>query len=53
MMMMMIRPETKEKLFNLRHSSARNVIERIFGVVQKKFKVGGPIVRLMRFDYAL
>jgi len=34
-----IRPESPEELFNLRHSSARNVIERIFGVVKNRFKI--------------
>jgi hypothetical protein len=29
------RPQTKEELFNLHHASARNVIERIFGVLKK------------------
>ena len=31
------RPITKEELFNLRHSSLRNVIERTFGVLKKRF----------------
>jgi hypothetical protein len=31
------RPLNKEELFNLRHASLRNVIERIFGVVKKRF----------------
>ena len=31
------RPETKEELFNLRHASLRNVIERIFGVLKSRF----------------
>ena len=31
------RPKTKEELFNLRHASARNVIERIFGVLKCRF----------------
>ena len=30
-------PQTKEELFNLRHSSLRNEIERIFGVLKKRF----------------
>lgn len=30
------RPETKEELFNLRHASARNAIERGFGVMKKR-----------------
>ncbi|KAF7318617.1 DDE Tnp4 domain-containing protein [Mycena chlorophos] len=29
------RPQTREELFNLRHAQARNVIERIFGVIKK------------------
>jgi hypothetical protein len=33
------RPCNKEELFNLRHASARNVIERIFGVMKKRFKI--------------
>jgi hypothetical protein len=37
------RPQTKEELFNLRHSSLRNVVERIFGVVKKRF----PVLSLM------
>ena len=30
-------PTNKEELFNLRHASARNVIERIFGVLKRRF----------------
>ena len=33
------RPETKEELFNLRHASLRNTIERIFGIFKRKFKI--------------
>jgi hypothetical protein len=33
-----LRPETKEELFNLRHSSLRNAIERIFGVLKRRFQ---------------
>ncbi|KNE92679.1 hypothetical protein PSTG_13892 [Puccinia striiformis f. sp. tritici PST-78] len=33
------RPETKEELYNLRHSSLRNVIERCFGVFKRRFKI--------------
>ena len=33
------RPQTKEELFNLRHSSLRNVIERCFGVMKSRFKI--------------
>jgi hypothetical protein len=32
-------PNTKEELFNLRHSSARNVVERIFGVLKRRFRI--------------
>lgn len=31
------KPQNKEELFNHRHSSLRNVIERIFGVLKKRF----------------
>ncbi|OJA11630.1 hypothetical protein AZE42_13458, partial [Rhizopogon vesiculosus] len=34
-----VRPMNKEELFNLRHSSARNVIERIFGVLKHRFHI--------------
>lgn len=34
-----LRPATKEELFNLRHSSLRNAIERIFGVIKRRFKI--------------
>jgi DDE superfamily endonuclease len=33
------RPANKEELFNLRHSSARNVIERIFGVLKGRYRI--------------
>ena len=33
------RPKNKEELFNLRHSSLRNVIERIFGVLKRRFRI--------------
>jgi hypothetical protein len=32
-------PANKEELFNLRHASARNVIERIFGVMKRRFHI--------------
>ena len=34
-----LRPESPEELFNLRHASLRNAIERIFGVIKKKFMI--------------
>ena len=37
------RPCGKEELFNYRHSSLRNVIERCFGVLKARF----PILKLM------
>jgi len=33
------RPHNKEELFNLRHSSLRNAIERIFGILKRRFKI--------------
>ena len=33
------RPQTPQELFNLRHAKARNVIERVFGVLKKRFPV--------------
>ena len=33
------RLETAKELFNLRYASLRNAIERIFGVVKRKFKI--------------
>jgi hypothetical protein len=35
----MYSPQDKEELFNLRHAQARNVIERIFGVLKKRFRI--------------
>ena len=35
----LIRPKTKEELFNLWHSQLCNVIEHIFGVLKKEFKL--------------
>lgn len=34
-----LRPTNKQELFNLRHASARNVIERIFEVFKKRFEI--------------
>ena len=33
------RPQNAKELFNLRHASLRNAIERIFGVLKRKFKI--------------
>ncbi len=33
------RPKDAYELFNLRHSSARNVIERMFGIIKLRFKI--------------
>jgi hypothetical protein len=33
------RPANKEELFNLRHAQARNIIERIFGVLKKRWDI--------------
>lgn len=33
------RPATAKELFNLRHSQCRNAVERIFGVLKKRFKI--------------
>lgn len=34
-------PENPLELFNLRHSSLRNAIERVFGVLKKRFPIIG------------
>jgi hypothetical protein len=41
------RPQDAEELFNLRHASARNVIERIFGVLKWRFRI---LVHPPQFD---
>jgi hypothetical protein len=33
------RPQSREELFNLRHASLRNAIERIFGILKKRFPI--------------
>ena len=33
------RPVNKEELFNLRHAQAQNVIEHIFGVLKRRFRI--------------
>jgi hypothetical protein len=37
------RPLNAKELFNLRHSQLRNIIERVFGILKKRF----PILNLM------
>ena len=32
-------PTTSEELFNMKHSSARNVIERCFGLLKKRWAI--------------
>jgi hypothetical protein len=34
-----VSPKNKEELFNLRHASARNVVERIFGILKRRFRI--------------
>lgn len=36
---MACRPQNKEELFNLQHASARNVVERIFGIIKKRWAI--------------
>jgi hypothetical protein len=36
-----LKPENAKELFNLRHSSLRNVIERIFGVLKRQWQILG------------
>jgi hypothetical protein len=33
------RPSNPKELFNLRHSALRNIVERVFGVAKRKFKI--------------
>jgi hypothetical protein len=33
------KPENKEELFNLRHAQLRNVVERIFGILKRRFRI--------------
>jgi len=35
----MLRPANKEELYNLRHASLRNVIEQIFGILKRCFRI--------------
>lgn len=38
-MILFFSPSNKEELFNLRHAQARNIIERIFGVLKRRFRI--------------
>lgn len=42
------KPQNAKELFNLRHSSLRNAIERILGVVKKRFPL---LVTMRSFDF--
>ena len=33
------KPKDQQELYNLRHATARNVIERVFGVMKRRFKI--------------
>jgi hypothetical protein len=33
------KPQNKEELFNLRHAQLRNVVERIFGTLKRRFRI--------------
>jgi hypothetical protein len=37
--LMQDRPKTSQEIYNLRHAQARNVIERIFGVLKRRFVI--------------
>jgi hypothetical protein len=41
-------PNTPKELFNLRHSSLRNIIERAFGVIKKRFPI---LVCMSSYDF--
>lgn len=32
-------PKNREEIFNLRHASAHNIIERIFGIVKQRYRI--------------
>lgn len=46
----MDRPKDAKELFNLRHSSLRNSIERIFGVLKKRFPI---LKQQLEYEYIL
>ena len=43
------RPQNKEELFNLRHAKLRNIIERAFGVIKKRFPL---LVNMKNYHFA-
>ena len=43
-----LRPKTKEELFNLRHVQLRNVVQKIFGVLNQRFHI---LHTAPRFDF--
>jgi hypothetical protein len=45
----MCRPKNYRELFNLRHTQAQNVVERIFGVVKRQFQL---LVAAPEYDLA-
>jgi hypothetical protein len=47
---LILRPQNKEELFNLRHSQAWNVIEQMFGVIKKRWVI---LVLPSKFDMGL
>jgi len=42
------RPQNKEELFYLRHAKLRNIIERAFGVIKKRFPL---LVNLKNYQF--
>jgi hypothetical protein len=40
-------PENKEELYNLWHSSAQNIVEKVFGVLKKRWNI---LVRPLQFS---
>jgi len=43
------KPLNKEELFNLRHAQLRNIIERAFGVIKKRFPL---LVNMNNYDFS-
>lgn len=54
-----LKPQTPRELFNLRHASLRNVVERVFGVLKSRFVIlqrppkQYPISAQVKLVYAL